>query len=152
MIYDVLKKLNINYEEISHQAVYTVKEAQSIKEKIEGIGCKNLFLTDKKNYYLYLIEENKKADLKELNNIIRSGHLSFASPDALKEILDLEPGSVTPLGLINDKENKVTLLIDKDLQANKILCHPNTNTKTISVLYSDLIKFVQYINHNYKII
>lgn len=82
-------------------------------------------------------------------NVIRCSRLSFASSSRLKEILDLEEGSVTPFGIINDKDNKVTLLIDKDLKDNKLLFHPNINTKTISVSYDDLIKFIEDQNHKY---
>lgn len=148
-LYDVLNKLNISYEEVSHEKVMTVEEAKNIENMIEGIGSKSLFLKDKKNYYLIILEENKRADIKELSNIIRCSKLSFASSERLKEVLDLEEGSVTPFGIINDIENKVTLLIDKDLINNKLLFHPNVNTKTMSITYDDLIKFIEYENHKY---
>ena len=148
-LYEVLDKLNIIYEEVSHEKVMTVEEAKNIENMIEGIGSKNLFLTDKKNYYLVILEENKRADIKELMNIIGCSRLSFASSNRLKEILDLEEGSVTPFGIINDKDNKVMLLIDKDLKDNKLLFHPNINTKTMSVSYDDLIKFIEDQNHKY---
>ncbi|MCM1053449.1 MAG: prolyl-tRNA synthetase associated domain-containing protein [Ruminococcus sp.] len=152
VIYNILKELNIEYEEVSHEAVYTAEEAQKIKLNITGIGCKNLFLTDKKNYYLYLIKDDKMANLKELKKEINSSHLSFASERELKEILNLEPGSVTPLGLINDTKNIVTVVIDKELKNNKLLCHPNINTKTISISYDDLIKFIKYTKHEFLIV
>ena len=148
-LYETLDKLDIVYEEISHEKVMTVEEAKNIENMIEGIGSKNLFLTDKKNYYLVILEENKRADIKELMNIIGCSRLSFASSNRLKEILDVEEGSVTPYGIINDKDNKVMLLIDKDLKNNKLLFHPNTNTRTISVSYDDLIKFIENQNHKY---
>ena len=148
-LYETLDKLDIVYEEISHEKVMTVEEAKNIENMIEGIGSKNLFLTDKKNYYLVILEENKRADIKELMNIIGCSRLSFASSNRLKEILDLEEGSVTPFDIINDKDNKVMLLIDKDLKNNKLLFHPNTNTRTISVSYDDLIKFIENQNHKY---
>lgn len=148
-IYDTLNKLNIKYEEIEHEPVYTVEQAQHIKNMISGVGCKNLFLTDKKNYYLVLLEDKKMANIKEIANKVNTSHLSFASPEELKNILDLEPGSVTPLGIINDKNNKVTILIDSELKTKKILCHPNTNTKTVSIKFNDLIKFIEYEKHKY---
>ena len=148
-LYEVLDKLNIVYEEVSHEKVMTVDEAKHIENMIEGIGSKNLFLTDKKNYYLVVLEENKRADIKELMHIIGCSRLSFASSNRLKELLDLEEGSVTPFGIINDKDNKVMLLIDKELKGNKLLFHPNINTKTISVSYDDLIKFIENQNHKY---
>lgn len=149
MLYEVLKELNIEYEEVSHEKVMTVEEAMNLENMIDGIGSKNLFLTDKKNYYLVILEENKRANIKELVNILECKKLSFASSERLKEVLDLEEGSVTPFGIINDKDNKVVLVIDKDLIGKKLLFHPNTNTKTMSVTYDDLIKFIEYEKHKY---
>ena len=152
-LYEILNKLNISYEEYSHQAVYTVDEARQIKLNIYGTGCKNLFLTDKQGgYYLVVLEENKRANIKELSKSLSKKRLSFASSDELKEILNLEPGSVTPLSIINDTKLKVTLLIDKPLDNNKILVHPNTNTKTLVINYSDLLRFIDYTNHKYILI
>ena len=149
MLYDVLNDLNIEYEEVSHEKVMTVEEAMNLENMIDGIGSKNLFLTDKKKYYLVILEENKRANIKELAELLNCKKLSFASSERLKEVLDLEDGSVTPMGIINDKDNKVTLVIDKDLIDKKILFHPNTNTKTMSIMYSDLIKFIEYEKHEY---
>lgn len=151
-IYETLNDLKIKYEEITHQAVFTVEEANSLKEKIDGIGCKNLFLTDKKgHYFLYLLKDNKKADLKALANYLNVLKLTFASVEELNHFLGLTKGSVTPLGIINDKENKVLLIIDKELLNQKILVHPNTNTKTISLECQDLIKFIEYNKNQYII-
>lgn len=149
MLYEILKELNIEYEEVSHEKVMTVEEAMNLENMIDGIGSKNLFLTDKKNYYLVILEENKRANIKELVNILECKKLSFASSERLKEVLDLEEGSVTPFGIINDKDNKVVLVIDKDLIGKKLLFHPNTNTKTMSINYDDLIKFIEYEKHKY---
>lgn len=151
-ILNILNNLNIKYELLSHQAVYTVEEAKQIENMIEGIGCKNLFLKDKhKNYYIFVLEENKRANLKELANYLNISKLSFATAEELKVILNLEPGSVTPLSIINDKENLVTLILDEELNNNKILVHPNTNKKTVSLSFEDLIKFIEYTNHKYII-
>ena len=151
-ILNILNDLNIKYELLSHQAVYTVEEAKQIENMIEGVGCKNLFLKDKhKNYYIFVLEENKRANLKELANYLNISKLSFATAEELKVILNLEPGSVTPLSIINDKENLVTLILDEELNNNKILVHPNTNTKTVSLSFEDLIKFIKYTNHKYII-
>lgn len=150
-IYEILKELKINYEEIEHQAVYTVEEAlkEDISSKIEGIECKNLFVKSKNRYYLILIKAEKRADLKAMAHLVNETKLSFASEEELKSILNLTIGGVTPLGLVNDRENMVTLLIDKELENNKVLVHPNVNTKTISIQLSDLIKLVDHIEHQY---
>ena len=149
-LYEILDKLNIKYEEVEHEAVFTAEQAQFIKVEIEGIGYKNLFLTDKKGkYFLVLMEDNKKANIKEIAKITGASHLSFASKDELEKILLLKQGSVTPLGIINDIENKVILVIEKELKDKKILVHPNTNTKTIAINYNDLIKFIEFGKHKY---
>ena len=150
IIYDVLKKLNISYEEKTHQAVYTVEEAKQINNQLPGLGCKNLFLKDKfQNYYLLVLEEDKKANFKDLEKLLETKNLKFASSEELKTFLNLEPGSVTPLAIIHDSKIKVTLIIDKELQDKRLLFHPNINTKTISISYEDLIKFIEYTNHKY---
>ena len=149
-LYEVLNKLKINYEEVEHEPVFTAEQAQIIKNRIKGIGCKNLFLTDKKNkYFLVIIEDHKKANIKEIERITASSHLSFANDEELREILSLKQGSVTPFGIINDFEKKVELVIDDDLKDKKLLFHPNINTKTISILCNDLIKFIEFEQHNY---
>ena len=144
-ILDVLDKLNIKYNMQEHKAVYTVEEMQEIFLDMEGIGCKNLFLKDaKKNLFLYTLPEDKRADLKTLPEKINSKRLSFANENDLQTYLGLIPGAVTPLGIINDKEQKVTVVLDKELKNNKVLIHPNINTATISIKYDDLIKFIKY--------
>ena len=152
-LYEVLKKLNIEFKEIEHEAVFTIEQAQGIKNKIDGLGCKNLFLTDKNGkYILIVLSENKKANIKQIEKIVNTSHLSFAKETELKSILQLEQGSVTPFGILNDNDNKVMIVIDKDLKGKKLLFHPNVNTKTISISYGDLIKFIEFEKHNYKLI
>ncbi len=149
-LYDIFIQLNIKFEEIKHEPVFTIKQAQTIKNKIDGTGCKNLFLTDKKGkYFLIILQENKKANIKEIAKIVNTSHLSFTKISELKDILHLEKGSVTPFGIINDITNKVLLVIDKDLKGKKLLFHPNVNNKTISITYDDLIKFIQFEKHHY---
>lgn len=152
-IYDVFKKLDIKYNEIEHQPLYTIADTEVIKGKITGQECKNLFLTNNKgNYYLVILRDDKRADLKKLQELLSVSKLSFASSDKLKEILNLIPGSVTPLSIIYDTDNKVFLLIDSDLKNKILLFHPNTNTKTISIKYDDLIRFIDFEKHKYMII
>ncbi len=149
-IYQVLEKLNISYQEQVHKALYTVEDAKNENITLPGKGCKNLFLKDKhKNYYLVVLEEDKRANLKELEKKLNTKNLSFASAGDLYNYLKLEPGSVTPLGIINDTYSKIVLILDKDLQGNSLLFHPNVNTKTICITYLDLIKFINYTNHKY---
>ena len=152
-IYDILLDLGITYKEIEHEPVYTVEEAQSIKARISGVGCKNLFLTDKAKakYLLVILEEGKRADLKQLASITESSHLSFANSDELYEILHLFPGSISPFGIIADEEKQVVLLIDADLRGKCLLFHPNTTKKTLSIHFEDLIRFIEYTGHSYVV-
>lgn len=150
MLFEILNKLEIKYELLEHEAVYTVDEAKELDNMLEGIGCKNLFLTNKKGkYFLVMIHEDKRANIKEIESLVDCKHLSFGKEEDLKEVLGLEAGSCTPLGIINDKDNKVVLVFDKDLVDKKILCHPNRNTATLALEFSDLIKFICYLEHKY---
>ena len=149
-ILGVLKELNIEYKLQEHKAVYTVEDLQDVFIEMEGIGCKNLFLKDaKKKLFLYTLPDNKSADLKTLPEKINSKRLSFANENDLQEYLGLTPGSVTPLGIINDKGQKVTVVLDKELKNNKVLIHPNRNTATVSIRYADLIKFINHCGNEY---
>ena len=149
-ILEVLKELNIEYELQEHKAVYTVDDLQDVFMEMEGIGCKNLFLKDaKKKLFLYTLPDNKRADLKTLPEKINSKRLSFANENDLQTYLGLIPGAVTPLGIINDKDKKVTVVLDKELKNKNVLIHPNRNTATISIKYDDLIKFIKYCGNNF---
>ena len=147
---DILDKLSIKYKMVIHQPVFTCKEAQSIKNMIDGQGCKNLFLKNaRKEYYLYILPDDKKADLKNIAKSNGSGRFSFADEDELYNILKLKKGSVTPFGIINDIEHSVKILIDTELKGKKLLFHPNINTATISIDSDDFIKFIEYEKNEY---
>lgn len=151
-IYDILEKLDIKYDEIVHKNVYTIKEADDLKERIDGVGVKNIFFTNKRGgYFLVLIKDNKRLDIKMLESIFNTGHLSFCSNIELKDILGIESGSVSVFNIINDKLNKVFIFIDKELVGKRVLFHPNINTRTISINYNDVIRVIDYLNHNYKL-
>lgn len=151
-IYDILEKLDIKYDEIVHKSVYTIKEAEVLKDRIDGVGVKNIFLTNKRGgYFLVLIKDNKRLDIKMLESIFNTGHLSFGSDIELKDILGVESGSLSVFNIINDKLNKVFIFIDKELVSKRVLFHPNINTKTISINYNDVIRVIDYLNHDYKL-
>ena len=140
-ILEVLEDLNIEYKMQEHKPAYTVDDLKDVFFNMEGIGCKNLFL--------YTLPEDKRADLKTLPEKINSKRLSFANENDLQTYLGLIPGAVTPLGIINDKEQKVTVVLDKELKNKNVLIHPNRNTSTISIKYDDLIKFIKYCGNNF---
>ncbi len=152
-ILDILDKLEIEYTMVEHEAVFTCVQAQFVKTLIKGEGCKNLFLrNNKKQYFMYVLPDEKRADLKSLGKQNNLGHLSFGNEEKLWDLLKLKSGGVSPFGIINDKENIVTLLIDSELQSKLLLFHPNDNTKSLNIKYIDLIKFVEYTNHKYLLV
>ena len=149
---DLLKKLNITYNLVEHKAVFNCEQAQKVKKLIDGVGCKNLFVTDKNNFYLIVTQDDKRIDLKSIAQKVGTKRLSFCSEQQLMDILKLQIGSVSPFGIINDAECKVTLLIDNQLKDKKLLFHPNVNTCTLSIDFDDLIKFIEYENNRYILI
>lgn len=151
-IYKFLTQLGIDYQKINHQSVSTVEEATFINEQIDGVACKNLFLkSSDKQFFIYMMTVEKRADLKYIAKQIGSKRLSFASDEELVELLKLIPGSVTPLGIINDNK-RVKILIDRELRAQRLLIHPNINTATISITYDDLLLFINACGNEYLII
>ena len=150
--YEYLNKLNIDYEAVEHEKVYTIDEIDNLnipgKEKI----AKNLFLRDDKklNYYLVTLPGHKKADLKSLRKEIGSRRLSFANDKDVENILGVSAGSVTPIAVINDKENKVISVFDKELKNKIIGIHPMENSATIFISFDDLIKSIK--DHQNRII
>ena len=152
MIYEVLNKLGITYQEVTHQAIFTVADALKLNLNIKGVGCKNLFLkSNLDNYYLYLLNANKRADIKELEKLLGLKKLHFATLTELNQILGLSKGSVSVLGIINDSAKKVTVIIDQNLVNKVLLVHPDTNTKTVAIKYQDIIKYIKYLGHEYII-
>jgi Ala-tRNA(Pro) deacylase len=154
-VIDVLNELGITYTLHEHPAVYTVEEAQQHAAGIEGLHCKNLFLRDQKGkkHFLVVAENVKPIQVKEVGRKLGAGNLSFASPERLLKHLDLEPGAVSPFGLINDPENKVVLVLDQDLQKTDLISfHPNDNTKTVTLRYEDFQKFVKWTGNTVKVV
>ena len=156
-VLNVLKKLEINYELVNHKAVYTIEDMNNLNNEIfKGAEiCKNLFLRDQKGkrHFLVVLCSEKKADMTKIQEQALSTRLSFASSERLMKYLKLEPGHVSPMGLINDEEKKVEVLIDKDLK-NKLLLavHPNTNEASILITDEDLMKFIKAMGNDYEFI
>ena len=144
----VLKKLdelNIHYKLIDHPAVYTIDTMDELHLNKNGHIVKNLFLKNSngKKHYLVVLKGDKKADLKSIKSQINSTALSFASEERLEKHLGLSKGAVTPLGIINDDEHLVNIVLDEDLKNEEILgVHPNVNTSTVFISNNDLIKFI----------
>ena len=153
-LYKILEELNIPYEQHNHPPVFTCEEAEKHTGHLKGGKDKNLFLRNKKGdkHYLISLQSSKRADLKAIANILNESKLSFASPERLKKHLNLTPGSVTPFGLINDKNKEVEIIIDEDLINHDYLqFHPNTNESTIIIKSSDFKLFLESTGNKFQI-
>ena len=145
-ICNFISSKNIWYEITEHEAVFNMEELSKIEIPYPECDAKNLFLRDdKKNYYLVTVKGNKKVDLKEFRNRNNTRSLSFAKEEDLMHIMNLKAGSVTPLGLLNDKELKVIFYLDKDFINDKgiIGVHPNDNTASLWLRVNDLIDIIK---------
>src|SRR3954471_8693413 len=143
-VYAALDALGIPFERHEHPAVFNAGDASKFWGPIDGVQCKNLFLRNKKGdrHYLVVVEISKRVDLKDLVNIVGDDRLSFGSADRLLAKLGLTPGSVSPFGLINDRDGSVRVLIDKDLKdADRLIFHPNINTASVVISWADLERF-----------
>jgi Ala-tRNA(Pro) deacylase len=144
-VYAALDALGIAYERYEHPAVFNAEDASKYWNPIAGTQCKNLFLRNKKGdrHYLVVLEISKRADLKDLVKLVGDDRLSFGSPERLMAELGLTPGSVSPFGLLNDADGSVRVLIDRDLRgADRLIFHPNINTTSVVVSWSDLERFL----------
>ncbi len=144
-VYDALDKMNIKYEVVEHEPVYTMEDMDRLGLPEKGVLCKNLFLRDSKGkrHFLVTCDEKKTVDLKALARQVGSSTLSFASEERLDKYLQLKQGGVSPFGLMNDKDHAVEFFIDKDLAKCKSLgVHPLENTATVFLSFKDLDKFL----------
>lgn len=152
--YDLLDELEIAYERVDHEPAETMEACAAIDKVLApAVICKNLFLcnSQKTKFYLLMIREDKKFKTKEISHQINSARLSFAPSEFMEEFLDITPGSVSVLGLMNDKENRVQLLVDEDvLQSEMFGCHPCINTSSLRLRTQDVFgKFLKYVHHDY---
>ena len=150
-VYDLLDQLNIDYQRIDHEEANTMKVCLEIEKSLKSTICKNLFLvnSNKSQYYLLMLKENKKYKTKMISKQINSSRLSFGSDEKMLEYLDITPGSVSLLGLMNDHDFKVQLLMDKDLLQDEYLgCHPCINTSSLRIKMKDVFeKIIPSLHH-----
>jgi Ala-tRNA(Pro) deacylase len=144
-VLETLDKLGIAYVRHEHPPVATVEEAKKYWAGLKGTHCKNLFLRNYKGnrHYLVIAPVSRGIDLKRLNAMLGEDRLSFASPERLKRWLGLEPGSVSPFGLVNDETRHVQVVCDETLRSSSALgFHPNVNTATLEIAFADFEKFL----------
>ena len=142
-VYDLLDSLGISYERVDHAPAMTMEVCAAIDEVLEATICKNLLLCNRQGtaFYLLMLPGNKVFKTSGLSKQIGSSRLSFASAEAMEQFLDITPGSVSVLGLMNDHENRVQLLMDKDiLEGEYFGCHPCINTSSLRLKTADLIE------------
>ena len=155
-VYDFLDSLGIQYQRIDHEAAMTMEACAAIDEVLNATICKNLMLCNRQNtvFYLLLIPGDKVFKTKELSHQLGVSRLSFAAPEYMEAFLDIEPGSLSILGLMNDKENRVCLLIDEDvLKGEFIGCHPCINTSSLRLRTEDLTdKIIPAMGHTPTIV
>ena len=155
-VYDLLDSLGVDYERLDHEAAMTMEACEEIDRALDATICKNLFLCNRQetDFYLLMIPGNKKFKTKDISAQIHSARLSFAKPEYMEQFLDITPGSVSVMGLMNDKEKRVQLLMDEDvLKGEYIGCHPCINTSSLRIRTEDMMqKVIPAMEHTPQIV
>jgi Ala-tRNA(Pro) deacylase len=154
-LYTVLDELAIKYEYHEHPPLATISDAIVHWKDYDSGLCKNIFFRNHKGnrHYLVVLEHLRQLEIHDLEKRLKQGKLSFASDERLKKRLGLEPGSVSPFGLINDTEKNVHLFIDQKLQEfERLAFHPNVNTATLIISKTDFLKFLDRTGNTYEFI
>ena len=154
--YDLLDRLGVQYQRIDHEAAMTMEACAEIDRVLDATICKNLLLCNRQctSFYLLMIPGDKVFKTSELSKQIGSSRLSFAKPEHMEQFLDITPGSVSVLGLMNDRENHVQLLIDEDvLKGEYFGCHPCINTSSLRLQTADLMeKIIPAMGHEPRMV
>ena len=144
-VYDLLERLGVSYQRVDHEPAMTMEVCAAIDEVLGAAICKNLFLCNRQQtvFYLLMMPADKPFKTKELSAQINSARLSFATAEHMEALLDITPGSVSVMGLMNDREGKVQLLIDEDILADEYVgCHPCVNTSSLRIRTSNMLESV----------
>ena len=154
--YDLLDSLGIDYQRIDHEPANTMEACAAVDEALKATICKNLLLCNRQctDFYLLLIPGSKTFKTSILSKKIGSSRLSFASPEYMEQFLDITPGSVSILGLMNNKDMRVQLLIDEDvLKGEYIGCHPCINTSSLRIKTADMVeKIIPAMGHTPRLV
>lgn len=150
--YDLLDSLGIEYDRVDHEPAMTMEICEEIDRALGAAICKNLFLCNRQqtDFYLLMMPGDKPFKTKDISAQIGSSRLSFGTPEYMESLLDITPGSLSILGLMNDKEGRVRLLIDKDLLLGEYIgCHPCINTSSLRIKTSDMVeKLIPALKHS----
>lgn len=154
-LYHILKKLDIPYEYYEHPPVFTIEETLKYKKHIKTTLCKNIFLRNHKGnrHYLVILRHDHHLPVKDLEQKLRQGKLTFASERRLHKYLGLSPGSVSPFGLIHDIDRHIYLYLDKSLrQAERLSFHPCVNTASLVIGRKDFFRYLDFLGHGCEFI
>lgn len=152
-LYELFEKLEISFDYYEHPPVPTVEEASRYWKDIEATHCKNIFFRNHKGnrHYLVILDYRHTLAIRDLEQRLKQGKLTFASPERMMKYLGVTPGSVTPLGLIHDENHHVHLFLDDNLRHSKTISfHPCINTASIVIKYDDFIKFLRYNGNSWE--
>jgi Ala-tRNA(Pro) deacylase len=154
-LYELFERLGITFEYHEHPPLATIEDARIYWKDYNSGRCKNIFVRNHKGdrHYLIILEHLRNVNMKDLEKRLRQGKLTFASDLRLRKYLGVEPGSVSPFGLINDTTQHVHLFIDEKLnEFERLAFHPNINTATLVVSKSDFLKFLGYTGNSFEFI
>lgn len=155
LIYKKLEELNIQFKYFEHPPIPTIELAKIHKKGIDATHCKNIFLRNHKGskHFFVILEQSKDVNIRQLELLLKQGKLSFASEKRLKKYLNLKPGSVSPLSLVNDLENNTHIFIDTQLQnVEKMSFHPGIDSASIVIPNEGLINFLNNIGNSFEYI
>jgi Ala-tRNA(Pro) deacylase len=154
-LYDMLRRLSIDFEYHEHPPLATIEDAKIHWKNLNSGRCKNIFLRNHKGnkHYLVILEHLSQLNIHDLEKKLKQGKLTFASDQRLMKYLGLEPGSVSPFGLLNDKEHHVHLFIDEKLvEFSRLSFHPNINTASLVINKEDFLKFLNNAGNSFEFI
>ena len=152
---EYLNSMGIQFKIVEHEPAYTTEEADKYIEGHDGVRTKTMFICNKKktNYYMIIMDDSKRLDINKFKEIVSEKQMKMASEEALKEKLGIEPGMVSPFGLLNNDEKDVKIYMDKQIITEEIMTfHPNDNTKTLFITTKDLFKYFENIGYEINII
>ena len=154
--YDLLDSLGITYQRIDHEPAMTMEVCAEIDKSLDAVICKNLFLSNRQetDFYLLLIPGNKPFKTKYLSAQLGVSRLSFGKEEYMERFLDNTPGSATVLGLMNDAEHRVRLLMEREVyEAEYFSCHPCICTSSLKLKTSDILyKFLPHTGHDVTVV
>lgn len=154
-VVDQLNELGIPFQIVEHEPVLTTEQADRFIEGIEGVRTKTMFLTNKKkrNFYLVIIDDAKQLDMDVFKEIVEENRIKMASAEKLNDKMMLLPGTVSPFGLLNNRDKDIQVYFDQEIVSEERMCfHPNTNEKTIFINTKDLFTFLKAIGYEPHVI